>query len=200
MSNNSGNIVYHHNLVTKEDRHKLNQHKSCVLWLTGLSGSGKSTISIQVERVLHEREVRSYVLDGDNLRHGLNVNLGFAPEDRKENIRRVGEVSKLFVDAGVIVLAAFISPYMEDREVVRQMFEEEDFVEIYVKCPVQECAKRDPKRMYEKALKGQISNFTGISAPYEEPIHPEIILETDKLSREECVDTVINYLINKNFI
>ncbi|WP_091013163.1 MULTISPECIES: adenylyl-sulfate kinase [Paenibacillus] len=192
------NIVYHENFVTRADRYELNQHKSCVLWLTGLSGSGKSTISVALEKVLHDRGMRTYVLDGDNLRHGLNVNLGFKPEDRKENIRRVGEVSKLFVDAGLIVLAAFISPYTEDRENVRSLFEPGEFVEIFVKCPVEECIKRDTKGLYEKAIKGEIINFTGISAPYEEPINPELIVETDKQSFHDCVNIVVDYLlINK---
>ncbi|MGF6353649.1 adenylylsulfate kinase [Paenibacillus sp. 4624] len=200
MNNENGNIVYHQSVVTKEDRHKLNQHKSCVLWLTGLSGSGKSTISMQVEKELYERGVHAYVLDGDNLRHGLNSNLGFAPQDRKENIRRVSEVSKLFVDSGVIVMAAFISPYKEDRENVRKMFDAEEFVEIYVKCAVEECIKRDPKGLYEKALKGQISNFTGVSAPYEAPDHPDVILETDKYSIKQCANIILQYLINKKMV
>ncbi|GGH63972.1 adenylyl-sulfate kinase [Paenibacillus silvae] len=200
MEYTSQNIVYHDNRVTRADRHQLNQHKSFVLWLTGLSGSGKSTVSVELEKVLHDRGVRSYVIDGDNLRHGLNADLGFKPEDRKENIRRVGEVSKLFVDAGLVVLAAFISPYTEDRENVRNLFEPGEFVEIFVKCPVEVCIKRDPKGLYEKAIRGEITNFTGISAPYEEPVNPELILDTNKNSFHDCINIVVDYLLIKNLI
>ncbi|MDG5787837.1 adenylyl-sulfate kinase [Evansella sp. AB-P1] len=185
------NIYWHDTAITKEDRQKLNNHKSCTIWFTGLSGSGKSTLANAVENRLHELGTRSYVLDGDNIRHGLNNDLGFSPDDRKENIRRIGEVSKLFVDGGSIVLTAFISPYKDDRKVVRDLLDENEFFEVYVKCSISECEKRDPKGLYKKARNGDIKEFTGISAPYEEPENPEIIVETDRFSIEECVDQVI---------
>ncbi|KGP77564.1 MULTISPECIES: adenylyl-sulfate kinase [unclassified Paenibacillus] len=200
MGGNRENILYHQFSVTKEKRHDLNGHKSCVLWFTGLSGAGKSTISMCVEKELYKRGIRSYVLDGDNIRLGLNNNLSFTPEDRKENIRRVGEVSKLFVDAGLIVLAAFISPYEKDRKVARELLNPGEFIEIYVKCSLEECERRDPKFLYKKARNGEIHNFTGISAPYEEPLRPELTLETDKTNEEECVELIINYLANRKLI
>lgn len=196
----SPNIVWHYNQITREDRYRLNRHRSCVLWFTGLSGAGKSTLSTAVEKELFKSGIRSYVLDGDNVRHGLNNNLGFSPEDRKENIRRIGEVSKLFVDAGLFALSAFISPYREDREMVRSRFAEGEFIEIYVKCSLEECEKRDPKGLYKKARNGEISNFTGISAPYEEPEQAELVIETDKQSIEQSVSQVMNYLREKRLI
>lgn len=196
----SPNIVWHYNQITREDRYRLNRHRSCVLWFTGLSGAGKSTLSTAVEKELFKSGIRSYVLDGDNVRHGLNNNLGFSPEDRKENIRRIGEVSKLFVDAGLFALSAFISPYREDREMVRSRFAEGEFIEIYVKCSLEECEKRDPKGLYKKARNGEISNFTGISAPYEEPEQAELVIETDKQSIEQSVSQVMNYLREKKLI
>lgn len=194
------NIVWHQSNVTKEDRQRLNQHKSCILWFTGLSGAGKSTVANEVEKELYNRGIRSYVLDGDNVRHGLNNNLGFSPEDRKENIRRIGEVAKLFVDAGVFTLTAFISPYREDRNMVRRLVEEDEFIEIYVKCPLDECEKRDPKGLYQKARSGEIKGFTGVSAPYEEPEKPEIVLETDKFTVEQLAEQVIAYLSQNGYI
>src|SRR5512147_170250 len=163
------NIVWHPGAVTRNDRTQLNGHRGCTVWLTGLSGSGKSTIAVDLEKRLCERGVRTYILDGDNIRHGLNKNLGFSPEDRTENIRRIGEVSKLFVDAGVIVITSFISPYRADRDLVRGLFNEGEFLEVFVDASVEVCAKRDPKGLYEKALRGEIKNFTGVSpdAPYE---------------------------------
>lgn len=187
-------IVWHETTISKEQRSQLNQHKSCVLWFTGLSASGKSTLANALEQKLHELRIRSYVLDGDNIRHGLNKDLGFKPEDRAENIRRIGEVAKLLVDAGLITITAFISPYKEDREKARELVEEIEFVEVYVKCLLKECENRDPKGLYQKARTGEIPNFTGISAPYEEPEHPELIIETDKLSINEAVDQVVHYL------
>lgn len=200
MLTKSQNIVWHESKVSREDRYRLNNHKSCVLWFTGLSGAGKSTLSVAVEKELYNCHIRSYVLDGDNIRHGLNNNLGFSPEDRKENIRRIGEVSKLFVDAGIFALTAFISPYREDRNMVRDRFAEGEFIEIYVKCSLEECERRDPKGLYKKARKGEIKQFTGISAPYEEPINPEIIVESDKQSIEESVGQVMKYLKDNGYI
>lgn len=200
MVSDSTNITWHDAKVTKEKRKQMNGHKSAVLWFTGLSGAGKSTLSVEVEKQLHERGIHTYVLDGDNIRHGLNTNLGFSPEDRKENIRRIGEVAKLFVDAGIVTLTAFISPYQEDRDGVRSNLDEDEFIEVYVKCSVDECERRDPKGLYQKARAGEIANFTGISAPYEAPANPEIIVETDKQNLEASAEKVIRYLENKGFI
>ena len=196
----STNITWHQASLTKEARRKLNNHQSFVLWFTGLSGSGKSTVANAVAAKLYELQVRNYVLDGDNVRHGLNKDLGFSDEDRTENIRRIGEVSKLFVDSGQVVLTAFISPFQADRQLVRDLLEDQEFIEVYVKCPIEECEVRDPKGLYEKARKGLIPEFTGISSPYEEPSQAELVVETDKFSVEECVEQVINYLTAKNLI
>jgi adenylylsulfate kinase len=165
-----------------------------------LSGAGKSTLAIALEKELYDFGIRSYVLDGDNIRHGLNKNLGFSPEDRKENIRRIGEVAKLFVDAGLFALSAFISPYREDRQMVRERFVPGEFIEVYVKCPLEVCERRDPKGLYKKARKGEIQNFTGISAPYEEPLNPEIIVETDKQTLEQSVQQIIGYLKERGLL
>ena len=196
----SNNITWHDNKISKEDRYRLNGHRSYILWFTGLSGAGKSTLSVAIEKALYDYHIRSYILDGDNIRHGLNRNLGFSLEDRKENIRRIGEVSKLFVNAGLFVLCAFISPYREDRAMVREMFSEGEFIEIYVKCSIDECERRDPKGIYKKALLGEIKNFTGISAPYEEPLQPEILVQYDKQSIEESVNQIMNYLQENCYI
>jgi adenylylsulfate kinase len=189
-----GNVVWHDHRVSKAERRRLNNHNSCVLWFTGLPSSGKSTIAGEVEHYLHTRGMRTYLLDGDNVRHSLNSDLGFSSEDREENIRRISEVAKLFVDAGMVTLAAFISPYRGDRDKARKLLDDGEFIEVYVKCPVDICEQRDPKGLYQKAKKGEIKEFTGISAPYEEPINPEIILETDKLTVEESVAKIIDYL------
>ncbi|TCT26471.1 adenylylsulfate kinase [Melghiribacillus thermohalophilus] len=194
------NITWHEGKVTKEDRRNLNNHQSFVLWFTGLSGAGKSTLSVAVEQELYKRGIRTYRLDGDNIRHGLNKNLGFSPEDRKENIRRIGEVSKLMVEAGVVTLSAFISPYREDRNMVRELVEDNEFIEIYVKCGLDVCEQRDPKGLYKKARAGEIKGFTGIDAPYEAPENPDIIVETDQQSLEECVENVLLYLEEKQLI
>lgn len=194
------NIVWHDSVITKQDRTELNGHKSPVLWFTGLSGSGKSTITVELEKALFQKGVRTYRLDGDNIRHGLNNNLGFSPDDRKENIRRIGEVAKLMSDAGLLTLTAFISPYKEDREQVRDILNDGDFVEIYVKCSLEGCEARDPKGLYQKARAGEIKGFTGIDAPYEEPSNPELIIDTEQLSVEEAVDTILHYLKVKNHI
>ena len=173
-------VYWHRGHITKESRNKLLGYKNKVLWFTGLSGSGKSTLANEVEKALHERGKLCYVLDGDNVRHGFNSDLGFSPEDREENIRRIGEVTKLFYDAGLFVLVCFISPYKKDRNKVRKMIGE-DFIEIFVKCALEECEKRDIKGMYKKARKGEIKEFTGISAPYEKPDMPELVLNTEKM-------------------
>jgi len=193
-------IVWHECLVKKADRNCLNGHKSGLVWFTGLSASGKSTLAHGVEKQLFDRGIRTYVLDGDNVRHGLNANLGFSAEDRKENIRRIGEVARLMVDAGLIVLACFISPYREDRDAVRKLFAGDNFFEVYVKCPLEECEKRDPKGQYKKARAGIIKNYTGISAPYEEPEYPELVIETDKLTVEQATEKVLQFLDEKSFI
>lgn len=196
----STNITWHDSEVTKEDRQCQNDHKSAVIWFTGLSGSGKSTISVALEKALFEEGKHSYRLDGDNVRHGLNKNLGFSPEDRKENIRRIGEVSKLLVDAGTIAITAFISPYREDRDEVRDILEDGEFIEVYTECSVEECEKRDPKGLYEKARSGKIKEFTGISAPYEAPKHSEITINTETQSIDESVEHILNYLKEHQYI
>ncbi|MDC3417602.1 adenylyl-sulfate kinase [Aquibacillus salsiterrae] len=194
------NITWHDSEVTKDQRQALNKHKSVVLWFTGLSGSGKSTISVELEKKLYELGIHTYRLDGDNIRHGLNNNLGFSPEDRTENIRRIGEVSKLMVDAGLITLTAFISPYREDRDNVRAILDQNEFIEVYVKASIDVCEQRDPKGLYKKARAGEIKGFTGIDAPYEEPASPEITIETDKLTLEESVDTIVAYLKENGYV
>lgn len=197
---NSQNITWHHSTITKNDRHILNQHKSCVLWFTGLSGSGKSTLANAVDYALYQEGVQSYVLDGDNIRHGLNKDLRFSPEDRTENIRRIGEVAKLFVDSGQIVSTAFISPFLEDRAIVREMFSPGEFIEIYVHCPIQVCENRDPKGLYKKARNGEIPEFTGISSPYEAPKTPEILIDTDIMTIGESVEKIIRFLKDKKIL
>lgn len=196
----TANIVWHPTTVTKTDRQQRTGHKSAILWFTGLSGAGKSTLANAVEYELHQRGLASYVLDGDNIRHGLNRGLGFGPDDRKENIRRIGEVAKLFVDAGVITLTAFISPYREDRELARSLVDEGEFIEVYVKCPLEECERRDVKGLYQKARNGEISQFTGISSPYEEPLSAELVIESNEQTIEESVQRVIAHLEKRGVI
>ena len=196
----SNNITWHDSEVTKEERQNRNGHKSAVIWFTGLSGSGKSTVSVALEKALFNEGKQTYRLDGDNVRHGLNKNLGFSPEDRTENIRRIGEVAKLMVDAGSITVTAFISPYKQDRDNVRVILEDDEFIEVYTKCSVEECENRDPKGLYKKARSGEIPEFTGISAPYEAPDHPEIILDTEHESINQSVDRVIQYLKQHQYI
>lgn len=188
------NITWHQATVTTQAREELLNQKGCVIWFTGLSGSGKSTLANTVEQLLHQRKHHTYVLDGDNVRQGLNKNLGFSPADREENIRRIGEVSKLFADAGTVVMAAFISPYRTDRDQARALIAEDRFVEVFVECPLDVCEERDTKGLYKKARAGEIKEFTGISAPYEPPLHPEVTVNTDELSLEECAQKVIAFL------
>lgn len=193
-------VIWHNGYVNRPDRNRLNNHKSGLVWFTGLSASGKSTIAHYVEKELFNRGTRAYVLDGDNVRHGLNRNLGFSPDDRKENLRRIVELSKLFADAGILVLAAFISPFRADREYLRSRFEGDNFLEIYVKCSVEECERRDPKGQYRKARAGIIKEYTGVSSPYEEPLTPDLVIETTKLSLGQSVQKVLNFLDEKRFI
>jgi adenylylsulfate kinase len=194
------NIVWHQGAVTREDREQLNGHKGCTVWLTGLSGSGKSTIAVDLEKRLCERGVRSYILDGDNIRHGLNKNLGFSPDDRTENIRRIGEVAKLFTDAATVTLTAFISPYRADRDQVRALMKPGDFVEVYVDCPVDVCEQRDVKGLYKKARAGEIKEFTGISAPYEAPNSPELTIKTSEQSVEQSAKQIVACLEQRGII
>jgi adenylylsulfate kinase len=186
--------------VSSTDRHLLNGHSGGLIWFTGLSGSGKSTLAHAVEEKLHSLCVRSYVLDGDNIRTGLNKDLGLSAEDRKENVRRIAEVAKIMVDAGLLVFAAFIAPYKQSREYVRKLMAGWPYYEVYVKCSVKECAKRDPKGLYKKVSTGEITNMTGISAPYEEPEHSSLSIETDKFSLQQCVDEVIRFLLKQGLI
>jgi adenylylsulfate kinase len=192
LANNQ--LVRYNAYVTRQNRNRLNQHGSGLLWFTGFSGAGKSTIAHGIEKELLERGIRSYVLDGDNVRHGINADLGFARQDRRENIRRIVEISRLFVDAGLIVLASFISPYKVDRDFVRNNFKGDNFYEIYVRCSIQECERRDPKGMYKKARQGIIATYTGISAPYEEPESPDLIIDTEKLNIGESIQIVIDFI------
>ena len=194
------NITWHEGNINSLDRERLLQQKGAVLWFTGLSGSGKSTLALAVEEKLFERGHLCFVLDGDNIRHGLNKNLGFSPEDREENIRRIGEVAKLFSDAGVIAMTAFISPYRNDRNNARALLENDRFVEIYVKVPLDVAEERDPKGLYKKARAGEIKEFTGITAPYEEPLSPEIVVDTAELGLAQSVDKVVRYLESKNIV
>ncbi|MBF7020114.1 adenylyl-sulfate kinase [Staphylococcus sp. 18_1_E_LY] len=194
------NITWHDSEVTKQQRQQGNNHKSAVVWFTGLSGSGKSTVSVALEKALYDQQVHTYRLDGDNIRHGLNNNLGFSPEDRKENIRRIGEVGKLMVDAGLLTMTAFISPYEEDRAQVRETLDDGEFIEVYTKCSLEACESRDPKGLYQKARAGEIQGFTGINAPYEAPSNPEIVIDTEQLSVEEAVQEIINYLKEHKYL
>ncbi|MEW6242983.1 MAG: adenylyl-sulfate kinase [Bacillota bacterium] len=194
------NIKWHRGVVSKQDREARLKQKGVILWLTGMSGAGKSTVAVAVERELFNRNNLAYILDGDNIRHGLNRDLGFSPEDRRENIRRIGEVARLFADAGLIVITAFISPYRQDRDGVRALLPEGEFIEIYVKCPLEICEQRDVKGLYQKARDGLIPEFTGISAPYEEPLEPEIVLETAKEDVESSAAKVLAYLEAKGII
>ena len=191
MSNNE-NIVHHTHEVTKDERASIKNQKPCILWFTGLSGSGKSTIANAVEVELNKLNKHTYLLDGDNIRLGLNKGLTFSDKDRVENIRRIGEVSKLFVDSGTIVLTAFISPFIKDRQIIKDLVQEEEFIEVFIDTPLEVCESRDPKGLYKKARNGDIQNFTGISSPYEKPINADIILKNNTL--EESVKMILKYL------
>ena len=194
------NLHFHEHRVARESKEKRTQHKSRVLWFTGLSGSGKSTVANATEKVLHDMGLQTYILDGDNVRMGLNKDLGFSPEDRTENIRRITEVAKLFADSGSIVLTAFISPYREDRDKAREIISTEDFIEVFVSADLSVCETRDPKGLYKKARAGEIKGFTGIDAPYEAPLNPELIVETDKNDIEACAQIVIEHLVKEGII
>ena len=194
------NVIWYQATVTRDRREKMNLHKAKLLWFTGLSGSGKSTIAHALEERLHQRGCRTYVFDGDNVRHGLCNDLGFSIEDRTENIRRIGEMSKLFVDAGVIALTAFISPIREDRDKVRNLFSKGDFIEVYIKASIETCESRDVKGLYKKAREGKIQNFTGISSPYEAPENPEIVVDTENREVDDCVDSLLAALEQQGVI
>jgi adenylyl-sulfate kinase len=197
----SDNVVWQTDPVSREEREERRGHRGVVLWLTGLSASGKSTLAMEAEKRLFEQGYFSYVLDGDNVRHGLNGDLGFSPEDRVENIRRVGEVAKLFAEAGAIVLTAFISPYRRDRDRVRELMGRDgDFIEVFVSCPLEVCEARDPKGLYARARAGEIPDFTGVSAPYEPPSDPELIVETNVHDVDECVGRIIGYLSDHGYV
>lgn len=194
------NIHYHKHRVPRELKEKRNKHKSRVLWFTGLSGSGKSTVANATEKILHEMGLQTYILDGDNVRMGLNKDLGFSAKDRTENIRRITEVAKLFADAGTIVLTAFISPYRADRENARKVISNNDFIEVFIKADLSVCENRDPKGLYKKARAGEIKGFTGIDAPYEAPENPELVIDTNKYNIEASAQIVVDYLIKKQII
>jgi len=194
------NIKWHDGKVTLEDIEQRNGHKGCVIWLTGLSAAGKSTIAVELEKVLFDKNMHVCLLDGDNVRHGLNGDLGFSPEDREENIRRIAELSKLLATYGLIVITAFISPYRKDRDLARTLNPDDRFFEVFVKCSIEECANRDPKGLYKKAYAGEVKEFTGVSAPYEEPENAEIIVDTEKLNIEDSTNVIFNVLQEKGII
>ena len=196
----SANIIYHQASVTRKRRNHVNQHQSIVIWFTGLSGSGKSTLAHVLEEKLFQKRCSTYVLDGDNVRHGLNSNLDFSDNDRKENIRRIGEVCKLMLEAGIIVMTAFISPFREDRSQVRKLMPKGDFIEIYCKASLEVCEGRDVKGLYKRARAGEIKNYTGIDSPYEIPKNPELIIDTDKESLEESVSKIFSFLESKGIL
>ena len=207
--NKSSNTVWHNATVTRVRREQRNKHKGAIIWFTGLSGSGKSTLAHTIEERLHQMDCRTYVFDGDNVRHGLNANLGFSPEDRTENIRRIGEVARLFADASTVAITSFISPYRADRDLARKLHdaapqgsddEPIPFVEVFVDVPLEVAEQRDPKGLYKKARAGEIKEFTGISAPYEEPLNPEITIKTHENSVEECVAQITQWLADKGYI
>jgi len=203
MTNNNNNnnvVVWHHATVTRLRREQLNGHKGAILWFTGLSGSGKSTIAHAIEERLHQSGCRTFVFDGDNVRHGLCGDLGFSQKDRSENIRRIGEMVKLFLEAGIIVLTAFISPVGKDRERVRSLAPAGDFIEIYCRCPLDVCESRDVKGLYQRARSGEVKEFTGISSPYEAPEKPELVLDTNVCSLDECVSKVMALLSQRGII
>lgn len=193
----ANNIIKHNYAITRQQREEVNKHRSFVLWFTGLSGSGKSTIANEVEKELFQKGYLTYALDGDNIRNGINKDLGFTPEDRKENLRRIAEVAKLFVDAGIITLAAFISPTLKDRKRIKNIIGKENLYEIYIDTPLEICEQRDPKGLYKKARSGEIKNFTGIDAPYEPPENPDLHIKTADAPLESCVKKVITFVEQK---
>lgn len=193
-----GTNIFEHNFnIKRENRSVLNNHKPTLIWFTGLSGSGKSTIANAVEQALFIKGIHTYLLDGDNVRKGINSNLSFSPEDRTENIRRIGEIANLMIDAGLVVLASFVSPYREDRENVKEIVGASNFFEVFVNTPIEECERRDVKGLYQMARKGEIQNFTGINAPYEVPLAPDIEIDTTKLGVEEIVEIIIKKVLGK---
>jgi adenylylsulfate kinase len=194
------NVYWNELAVTKQHRQQLHGHKSLILWFTGLSGSGKSTIANIIEQKLYEQGVSTYLMDGDHLRHGLNADLNFSTEDRRENIRRVGEVAKLFVDSGMVVIATFVSPYRHDRQLIRSLVQPDEFIEIYIKCSLETCESRDPKGLYKRARRQEIKEFTGVSSPYEEPENPELIVESERLTPMECSEQIMTYLKTKSLL
>ena len=200
MTQKSSHVVWEQSLVTRQDREALNGHKSFVLWFTGLSGSGKSTLAHEVEKKLYECGFRTFVLDGDNVRHGLSSNLSFSEDDRKENIRRIGEAAKLMTEAGIIALTAFISPFKADREMVRALFPHGEFIEVYCNAPLDVCESRDVKGLYKKARAGEIKNYTGIDSPYEAPINPEMSVATGSDELELCAEQVLETLRSKGLV
>lgn len=191
------NTVWHNATVTRARRERLNGHRGLVVWFTGLSGAGKSTIAHTLEEMLHQRGCRTYTFDGDNVRHGLCADLGFSPQDRRENIRRIGEMVRLFVDAGVIALTAFISPIRADRDRVRALLGEQNFIEVYCECPIEVCEQRDVKGLYRKARAGQIQEFTGVSAPYEPPLRPTVVVHSDRVSPEDCARQILDVIAGR---
>lgn len=196
----SQNTTWHNATVTRDRREKLNNHPGTVVWFTGLSGSGKSTLAHSVEEILHQKNCRTYVFDGDNVRHGLCSDLGFSSDDRSENIRRIAEMCNLFVDAGVIALTAFISPFAKDRTFVRNLLDAKDYIEIYCDCPVEICEQRDTKGLYKKAREGSVKEFTGVSSPYEVPENADLVVDTGKQDLDQCVAEVISMLEKRNII
>jgi adenylyl-sulfate kinase len=196
----SSDIVWHDHKVTRAERATIKHQKPCLLWFTGLSGSGKSTVANALDVALHQRGYHTFLLDGDNVRHGLNKDLGFSDQDRVENIRRIGEVSKLFTDSGLIVLSAFISPFTSDRRMVRNLFPAGEFIEVFMDTPLATCEDRDPKGLYQKARAGQIRDFTGIDSPYEAPERAEVRLDTSELSVDDCIERLIGYLLERGLI
>lgn len=191
---NENNLVPHESAISRADRCRLFGHHPVIVWMTGLSGSGKSTLANALEKKLYQMRAATYILDGDNVRLGLNQDLGFSPSDRQENIRRIGETAKLFLDSGSIVITAFISPFENDRQLVRGLVGPEEFIEVYIKCSLNLCEQRDPKGLYKKARSGEIKDFTGISSPYEEPVNPEIVVDTSKETVDQAVDKILEYL------
>lgn len=200
IMNSDNNLVWHHSHVSRSNREDINHHKSVVIWFTGLSGAGKSTLAHAVEKRLHDTGCRTFVLDGDNVRHGLSADLGFGDQDRQENIRRIGEAAKLMMEAGIITMTAFISPFRADRDKVRSGFAAGDFIEVYCQASLDTCEARDVKGLYKKARAGEIKNYTGIDSPYEAPFNPELIIDTGNTSVDQCVEQVVFFLNAKGII